>query len=120
MDEEGFLWIVDRVEARFVSAGEIVYPGDVERALMAHPSVADAGVVGIPTPDGDEAGVAFVVLSPGGDATETELLAFGRERLAAHERPASIRFVDELPRNSVGKLLPADLRLRAMDAGTLD
>lgn len=120
MDEEGYLWIVDRAEARFVSAGQVVYPGDVERALMAHPSVADAGVVGIPAPGDGEAGVAFVILSPGRQATETELLAFGRERLAAHELPASIRFVDQLPRNSVGKLLREDLRLRAMDAGTLD
>ena len=60
MDDEGFIWIVDRAAARFVSAGQVVYPGDVERVLMAHPSVADAGVVGIPAPDGDEAGVAFV------------------------------------------------------------
>ena len=54
MDDDGYIWIVDRLEARFVSAGEVVYPGDVERALLAHPSVADAGVVGVPAPRGGD------------------------------------------------------------------
>jgi fatty-acyl-CoA synthase len=112
VDDEGFVWIVDRVEARFRSAGRIVYPGDVERVLMAHPSVADAGVVGVPAPDGDEIGAAFVVLAPERVATEAELIAFSGERLTAHEIPASITFVESLPRNSVGKLVRSELRAR--------
>ncbi len=109
VDEDGYVWIVDRLEARFVSAGEVVYPGDVERALLAHPSVADAGVVGVPAPRGGEVGAAFVVLSPGAAATEDELVAFCRGRLVAHQVPAAISFVDGLPRNAVGKLLRDDL-----------
>ncbi len=105
MDHEGFVWIVDRLEARFVSAGEVVYPGDVERVLLDHPSVADAGVVGVPAPGGGEVGVAFVVPAPGADVTEDELRAFCRGRLAAHQVPTSISFVGRLPRNAVGKLL---------------
>ena len=117
VDDEGFVWIVDRVAARFRSAGRIVYPGDVERVLMGHPSVADAGVVGIPAPDGEEVGVAVVVLAPGRGATEPELIAFSAERLAEHEIPASIAFVETLPRNSVGKLVRDELRARLKGPG---
>ena len=109
MDDDGYVWIVDRLEARFVSGGEVVYPGDVERALLAHPSVADAGVVGVPALRGGKVGAAFVVLSRGAAATEEELLAFCRFRLAAHQVPASISVVGELPRNAVGKLLRDEL-----------
>lgn len=109
MDDDGYVWIVDRLEARFVSAGEVVYPGDVERALLDHPSIAGAGVVGVAAPRGDMVGAAFVVLSPGAAATENELLAFCRGRLTAHQVPTSISFVGALPRNVVGKLLRDDL-----------
>jgi fatty-acyl-CoA synthase len=109
MDDDGYVWIVDRLEDRFVVAGDVVYPGDVERALLAHPSVADAGVVGVPAPRGGTSGAAFVVVSPGATATEDELLAFCRGRLTVHQVPTSISFVGLLPRNAVGKLLRDDL-----------
>jgi fatty-acyl-CoA synthase len=109
MDEEGYIWIVDRVEDRYVSAGHVVYPGDVERVLAQHPLVAEAGVVGIPS-DGQRAGVAFVVLASTGSVTEEELLGFCRERLADHEVPRSVSFVEHLPRSSVGKLVRSELR----------
>lgn len=110
VDDDGDVWIVDRVDARFVAGGRTVYPGDVERQLMTHPAVADAGVTGVVTPGGDVVAAAFVVLSPGSSVAETELLEFARGRLAPHEVPASITFLDRLPRSSVGKLLRADLR----------
>jgi fatty-acyl-CoA synthase len=116
-DEDGYLWIVDRVEARFVTAGGVVYPGDVERVLVSHPSIADAGVVGVDAQGAGDIGVAFVVLAPGARASEEELLAFARGRLAAPAVPASITYVTELPRNSVGKLRRQDLRARVMDEG---
>ncbi len=109
MDDDGYIWIVDRLEARFVSGGEVVYPGDVERALLSHPSVADAGVVGVPAAHGGKVGAAFVVVSAGAAVTEHELLAFCRGRLAAHQVPASVSFVGELPRNAAGKLLRDEL-----------
>jgi fatty-acyl-CoA synthase len=109
MDDEGDVWIVDRVDAGFVAGGRTVYPGDVERQLMTHPAVADAGVVPIAAPDGDVIGAA-VVLRHGGSVAETELIEFARRRLAPHEVPSSITFLDRLPRSSVGKLLRADLR----------
>ena len=112
-DQEGYVWIVDRVADRFVSAGRPVYPGDVERVLTGHPSIADAGVVQVLAEGGGEVVAAVVVLAAGSKATEQEILAFGREHLAAHQAPASVTFVDRLPRNSVGKLLRAQLRALA-------
>jgi fatty-acyl-CoA synthase len=108
-DQEGYVWIVDRVADCFLSDGRPVYPGDVERVLTGHPAVADAGVVQVLERGGGEVVAAVVVLAPAAEATEAEILAFGRQHLAAHQAPASVRFVDRLPRNSVGKLLRARL-----------
>jgi fatty-acyl-CoA synthase len=105
VDEDGFFWIVDRVAARFSVGGQWVYPGDVDRALMEHPAVADAGVIGVPSPAGDTTAIAFVVLASGTSATEDELIEPLRGRLPAPMVPSSVRFVETLPRNSVGKLL---------------
>ena len=110
-DQEGYVWIVDRMADCFVSDGQQVYPGDVERVLSGHPSVADAGVVQVAAKGGGSV-AAFVVLSAGAQATEADILAYGRRHLAAHQAPASVSFLDRLPRNSVGKLLRARLPSR--------
>jgi fatty-acyl-CoA synthase len=112
-DDEGYVWIVDRVADRFLSDGRPVYPGDVERVLNGHPSIAEVGVVQINAKGGGEVVVAFVVLSAGSQATEKDVIAFGRQHLAPHQVPASVTFVDRLPRNSVGKLMRAHLRVVA-------
>lgn len=109
VDDEGFFWIVDRVEDAYASSGKVVFPGDVERVLLQCPGVAEAGVVGVRIDGGEEAR-AFVVPAEGKSTSENELLAFCRERLDEHEVPALIAFVDKLPRNSVGKLLRHELR----------
>jgi fatty-acyl-CoA synthase len=111
-DQEGYVWVVDRMTDRFLVAGRPVYPGDVERVLSGHPSVADAGVVQLGQ-GGGEAVAALVVLSAGSQATEQELLAYARRHLATHQMPTSVTFVDRLPRNSVGKLLRAELHALA-------
>ena len=108
-DPEGYVWIVDRMADCFLSDGRPVYPGDVERVLSAHPSVADAGVVQVLGERGGGVLAAVVVPAAGSQVTEQELLAFARQHLAAHQTPASVTFVDRLPRNSVGKLLRAQL-----------
>jgi long-chain acyl-CoA synthetase len=113
MDGEGYFWIVDRVVDRFITDGHGVYPGDVERVLIGHPAIADAGVAAVLAAARGEVGAAFVVLSAGVDATEQELLAFCRQHLAPHQVPASVTFVDRLPRNSVGKLIRTQLRALA-------
>jgi acyl-CoA synthetase (AMP-forming)/AMP-acid ligase II len=114
IDDEGFVWIVDRVADAYEVSGHTVYPGDVERVLTEHPAVADAGV----TPhDGNSAG--FVVLAAGNAVGEDELREFCRARLKAHEVPSSITFLDRLPRSSVGKMLRRDLaRLAVTDPST--
>jgi acyl-CoA synthetase (AMP-forming)/AMP-acid ligase II len=112
-DDQGYVWIVDRVADGFVSDGRAVYPGDVERALMDHPSVADVGVVSVAVEGRREVAVAFVVRSAGSDATERDIVDFGRRRLAAHQAPAAVTFVDRLPRSSVGKLMREQLRAMA-------
>jgi fatty-acyl-CoA synthase len=112
-DQEGYVWIVDRVAACFVSGGRHVYPGDVERVLAGHPSLADVGVVQVLGKGGGSVVAALVVLSAGSEATEQEILAYGRQHLATYQAPASVTFVNRLPRNSVGKLLRAELRALA-------
>ena len=103
-DNDGYVWIVDRMADRFLSSGQPVYPGDVERVLAGHPAVADAGVV--QTPRGI---AALIVPSPGSGVTEQEIQAYGRQLLAPFEAPGAVVFVDRLPRNSVGKLIRPDL-----------
>ena len=109
IDEDGDVWIVDRLQARFVVGGRIVYPGDVERVLLDQPAIADAAVAGTLAPGGDTVVAAYVVLAWGATATEAEIRAFSAERLPADVVPRSVMFVDRVPRNSVGKLLRAEL-----------
>jgi fatty-acyl-CoA synthase len=110
MDDDGYFWIVDRSGDRFTTDGHAVYPGEVERVLIGHPAIADAGVVGVLAEGRGEVGAVFVVLSAGARATEQELLAFCRQHLAPYQVPDSVTVVDRLPRNSVGKLIRDQLR----------
>jgi fatty-acyl-CoA synthase len=114
-DEDGHIWIIGRVADSFISHGQVVHPGDVERVLLSHPAVADAGVAPVSASGREQAAAAFVVVASGAETTEQELLAWCREHLAAHQVPAFVTFADRLPRNSVGKLIRAGLQ----DAATL-
>ena len=114
IDDEGFVWIVDRLADAFSASGHVVYPGDVERALERDPSVVDVGVASV-----DGKSRAFVVLASGSDVTEDDLIELCRSQLEPYEVPHSVTFVDRLPRNSVGKLLRHELvRLPRSDAAT--
>ncbi len=104
IDDEGFVWIVDRLADAFSASGRVVYPGDVERVLGRHPAVVDVGVACVHGKNR-----AFVVLAPGSDVTEDDLVEFCRSHLEPYEVPDSVTFVDRLTRNSVGKLLRRDL-----------
>jgi acyl-CoA synthetase (AMP-forming)/AMP-acid ligase II len=99
IDEEGFVWIIDRVEHAFTSHGHVVYPGDVERCIGEHPAVRDVGVVGV-----DGSGRAFVVLHDAAEVSATDIIEHCRARLDPPALPAAVAFVDALPRTSVGKL----------------
>lgn len=113
IDEEGFLFLVDRAKDMLIRGGENVYCIEVENALYDHPAVMDAAVVGIPHKIlGEEVG-AVVQLKPGKSATEAELRAHVSGQLAAFKVPVEIQFQDEpLPRNANGKILKAELRQR--------
>src|SRR5215468_7088904 len=112
-DEDGYIWIVGRVADSFISRGQVVHPGDVERVLLGHPAVADAGVAPVSASGQEQEATAFVVVAPGAGTTEQELLAWCREHLAAYQVPAHVTFADRLPRNSVGKLIRAELQKAA-------
>jgi long-chain acyl-CoA synthetase len=111
LDDEGFLFIIDRAKDMLIRGGENIYCVEVENVLYDHPDVMDAAIVGIPHKTlGEEPG-AVVHLKPGGTATEAELRAFVRERLAAFKTPVKVAFWPEmLPRNANGKILKTELK----------
>jgi acyl-CoA synthetase (AMP-forming)/AMP-acid ligase II len=111
-DEEGFLYVVDRLKDMLISGGENVYPAEVERVLMDHPAVAEAAVVGVPHPRWVETPLAVVVLAPGEEADEPALIEHCRTRLAGYKKPSAVIFLDALPRNAAGKVLKRNLRER--------
>jgi fatty-acyl-CoA synthase len=109
-DGEGFYRIRGRLKDMYISGGENVYPPEVENVLGDHPAVVDAAVVGVPDDQWGEAGFAFVVLRAETEASEDELLAHCRERLAKFKVPRGVRFVEELPRSAMNKVLKDALR----------
>jgi fatty-acyl-CoA synthase len=109
-DDEGYFWIRGRLKDMFISGGENVYPAEVEAVLHEHPAVADAAVVGVPDERWGEVGIAAVMLAAGTAATEEELLEHCRARLARFKVPKGVRFLDELPRSAMGKVLKDELR----------
>lgn len=103
-DEEGYLFVVDRIKNMFISGGENVYPAEVERVLMTHPAVAEAAVVGTPDPKWGEVGKAFIVLKPGIKATTEMLEEHCRNNLAKFKVPKFFHFITSLPKNDTGKI----------------
>lgn len=110
MDDEGFIYIQDRVKDMIVSGGENVYPREVEEILFKHPCVADAAVIGVPDEKFGEAVKAVVVVREGQSLAEQELIDFCRDKLAGYKRPRSVDFLIALPRNPSGKVLKRELR----------
>jgi len=110
MDEEGYLYISDRVKDMIVSGGENVYPREVEEVLFEHPAVADVAVIGVPDEKWGESVKAIVVLREGASVQAVEIIEHCQGRLAGYKRPRSVEFVAELPRNPSGKVLKRELR----------
>ncbi|RMF09907.1 MAG: long-chain-fatty-acid--CoA ligase [Alphaproteobacteria bacterium] len=110
LDEDGYLFLCDRIKDMIVSGAENIYPAEVESALAAHPAVAEVAVIGVPDQKWGEAVKAVVVLRPGKQVTAEELIAFARQRIAGYKVPKSVDFVDALPRNASGKILKRELR----------
>jgi long-chain acyl-CoA synthetase len=113
IDEEGYLFLHDRIKDMIVSGGENVYPAEVENALLAHAYVTDAAVIGVPDERWGETVKAIVVKAPGApddDDLAADIIAATRVRLAHYKCPTSVDFVDMLPRNPSGKVLKRELR----------
>jgi len=111
LDEAGYLYLVDRVKDMIVTGGENVYSAEVENALARHPAVAQVAVIGIPSEQWGEAVHAVIVLQEGATATEDELKAWCRERIAGFKVPKSFEFRDEaLPLSGAMKVLKRELR----------
>ncbi|WP_028659865.1 acyl-CoA synthetase [Nocardioides insulae] len=110
LDEDGFLYVVDRVKDMFISGGENVYPAEVEQAVYTHPGVAEVAVIGVPDARWGEVGRAVVVRRADTSLTEADLLAHLDGRLARYKIPRSVVFVDQIPHNASGKLLKSRVR----------
>ena len=110
LDEDGYLFIHDRIKDMIISGGENVYPAEVESALYAHPAIREAAVIGVPDARWGEAVRAVVTLKSDATLDEKEVLGWMRGKLAAFKCPKAIDVIDVMPRNASGKLLKRDLR----------
>lgn len=109
-DSEGFFTIAGRKKDMFISGGVNIYPAEIEAALLLHPAVRDAAVVGVPHDTWGEVGAAFVVLGRGTGASVDDLVRHLEQRVARYKVPKHFRFVSALPRTEYGKVLKAELR----------
>ena len=113
LDEDGFLWIVERKKDLIIRGGFNIYPREVEEVLYAHPAIAEAAVVGVRDALMGEEVCAFVALKTGATADAAAIIGFCQERLAKYKTPREVRFLPALPKNPVGKILRKELRTLA-------
>ena len=110
VDEDGYYFIVDRKKDMINRGGLNVYPREIEELLYEHPAVAEAAVVGVPHPELGEEVSAYVVLAPGAQATEEELIEHVRSQVAPYKYPRTVHLIEELPKGATGKILKRELR----------
>jgi len=110
MDEDGYFYIVDRKKDMIIAGGFNIYPREVDEVLFQHPKIAEAVSAGVPDAYRGETVKAFIVLKPGETATEKEIIAFCKEKLAPYKVPKLVEFRSELPKSAVGKVLRKILR----------
>jgi long-chain acyl-CoA synthetase len=115
LDEDGYVFIVDRKKDLIKTCGFQVWPREIEEVISTHPAVFEVGVVGVPDNMRGETVKAWMVLRPGHTATGAEMKAFCRERLAPYKVPAKYEFVSELPKTQIGKVLRRVLREQAAE-----
>ncbi|GAB5898565.1 long-chain fatty acid--CoA ligase [Mycolicibacterium mageritense] len=108
VDADGYIFVEDRLKDMIISGGENIYSIEVERVLAEHPAVSEVAVIGVPDEKWGESVKAVVTLE--GDATDKDLIAWAKERLAGYKCPKTVDIVDDLPRNPTGKILKKDLR----------
>jgi len=107
--KRGFLFIHDRVKDMIISGGENIYPAEIENALMSHPDIADAAVIGIPSERWGET-VKAIITRKDPRLTEEDVYAYCRQRLATYKCPTSVDWMETIPRNPSGKILKTELR----------
>ena len=112
MDDDGYVYIVDRWKDMFISGGENVYPAEVEQVLFHHPAILDVAVIGVPDDRWGEVGVAVIVPREGETLDAGEVVEFCAGKLARYKLPKRVVTIDELPRNAAGKVLKRELRER--------
>jgi len=110
VDEEGYLYLVDRKKDMICSGGVNIYPSDIEAILLSHPGILESAAIGVPDPKWGEAVKAIVVLREGQAVSEKELIQYCRANLAGYQVPKSVELVQSLPRNPSGKVLRKELR----------
>jgi len=110
IDDDGFIYILDRRKDMIISGGFNIYAVDLEKALLDHPAVADAAVIGIPSEQWGETPLGLVVVRPGQNETETAILEWANRHLGKSQRLAAIEFRTTLPRSAIGKVLKRELR----------
>ena len=110
MDNDGYIYIVDRKKDMIISGGENIYPKELEEVLFNHPAIFEAAVIGVPDPKWGETVKAFIVLKPNAQLTEQEVINYCSENLASYKKPRVIVFIESLPRNASGKVLKTVLR----------
>jgi acyl-CoA synthetase (AMP-forming)/AMP-acid ligase II len=110
MDENGYIYIVDRKKDLIISGGENIYSREVEEVLFTHPAILEAAVIGVPDPKWGEAVKAIIVLKPGARATEEEIIEFCKNNLASYKKPRSVEFRDTLPKTASGKIKKGEMR----------
>ncbi len=113
LDEDGFLYIIDRLKDMIVSGGENVYPAEIEKVLLQLPEIDEASVVGIPDDKWGEVPKAFIVCKHNAPPSKEDIIAFCRQNLAGYKIPRNIEQIDELPKNPSGKVLKKVLRQQA-------
>ena len=112
VDEDGYLYVVDRKQDLIITGGANIYPVEVEEVLYTHPAIALAAVIGIPDSVKGELAVAYVVLKAGASATERDIIDFVRSRIAKYKAPRRVEFVNSLPQGPTGKILKRELRAK--------
>jgi acyl-CoA synthetase (AMP-forming)/AMP-acid ligase II len=116
LDEEGFLYLTDRIKDMIVTGGENVYPAEVETVLREHPAVADCAVYGLPDKDWGEKICAAIEVRAGQSASADNVMSFMKGQIAGYKVPKQIVFVDALPRTASGKIQRGKVRQAALES----
>jgi acyl-CoA synthetase (AMP-forming)/AMP-acid ligase II len=104
LDEDGYIYILDRKHDMIISGGFNIYPREVEEVILAHPAVSEVAVIAVPDDIWGEAVKAMVVLRPGTHSSEEEIVQFCKENLASYKKPKSVEFIQEIPKTAYHKV----------------